>query len=148
MRMPEGPLMRLERWPWVWQGRSCIEPIGGSDRSPRPSCREIPRDHVLLQPCPEPDEGGAVPGRDGLGLRTQARRYPQGGAASARLSGHQPEWQGAGDHRPGHWGEGVDGAVLVDALNVIVELVAREGIECRERLVHEQHPRIGRATLS
>ena len=60
MRRPEGPLMRLERWPWVWQDRSCTEPVGGSDRSPRPSCREIYRDHILLQPCPEPDEGCAV----------------------------------------------------------------------------------------
>src|SRR3954464_9817874 len=103
----QGPLMRLEHWPWVWHSRSCMELLGGSDRSPWPSCREIYRDHILLQPGPEPDEGCTVPGRDGLGLRTQARRHPQGGAASARLSGHQPEWQGAGDHRPGHWGEGV-----------------------------------------
>ena len=61
-----------------------------------------------------------------------------GPATSARRG--RPGTRGA--HVVGHGHDGL-AALLPDALDVVVELVARERVERRERLIHQKDLRVG-----
>ena len=96
-RRPRPRSSMTTRW------RSGIPSSSSPERSrssaPAASTRRESHDQVLLQYRAQPDQGGALPRRDGPALRARAGRHAQGRAAHAGVPGDQSQRQGAGDRR-------------------------------------------------